>query len=106
LIVAAIWVQAAGLFLTAATRRFGWWHAASALLGLGTATVYPTASTLLNESGLWHADAIERALAHQDANSVRRAHARGEYWDERVRMADWWADYLNDLRIAKPPPAP
>ena len=42
LIVAGMWVQAAGLFLTAATRQFGWWLAASVLLGLGTAMVYPT----------------------------------------------------------------
>lgn len=42
LIVAGMWVQAAGLFLTAATRHFGWWLAASILLGLGTAMVYPT----------------------------------------------------------------
>lgn len=30
-----------------------------------------TASTLLNESGLWHPDAIERALAHGDSNAIR-----------------------------------
>lgn len=42
LIVAGMWVQAAGLLLTAATRQFGWWLAASVLLGLGTAMVYPT----------------------------------------------------------------
>ena len=42
LIVAGMWVQAAGLFMTAATRQFGWWLAASVLLGLGTAMVYPT----------------------------------------------------------------
>jgi MFS family permease len=42
LIVVGMWVQAAGLFLTAMTRQFGWWLAASVLLGLGTAMVYPT----------------------------------------------------------------
>jgi MFS family permease len=42
LIVAGMWVQAAGLFLTAMTRGFGWWLAGSILLGLGTAMVYPT----------------------------------------------------------------
>jgi MFS family permease len=42
LIVVGMWVQAAGLFLTAATRAFGWWFFASVLLGLGTAMVYPT----------------------------------------------------------------
>jgi integrase len=57
-----------------------------------------TASTLLNESGLWNPDAIERALAHGDSNAVRGAYHRGQYWDERVRMAQWWSDYLDQLR--------
>ncbi|QRG10184.1 integrase arm-type DNA-binding domain-containing protein [Xanthobacter autotrophicus] len=56
-----------------------------------------TASTLLNESGLWHADAIERQLAHIEADDVRRAYLRGEHWDERVRMMQWWADHLDAL---------
>jgi len=34
------------------------------------------AATLLNEIGMWHADAIERQLAHCDANAVRRAYRR------------------------------
>ena len=42
LIVAGMWTQAAGLFLTAATRSFVWWLTASVLLGVGTAMVYPT----------------------------------------------------------------
>jgi len=42
LIVAGMWVQAGGLFLTALTREFGWWLAGSLLLGLGTAMVYPS----------------------------------------------------------------
>ena len=42
LIVAGMWVQAAGLFLTAMTRGFAWWLAASVLLELGTAMVYPS----------------------------------------------------------------
>lgn len=60
-----------------------------------------TASTLLNESGLWHADAIERQLAHLDGNAVRKAYARGEHWEERVRMMQWWADLLDELAHAK-----
>jgi integrase len=55
-------------------------------------------STIANESGLWNPDAIERALAHVEANDVRRAYARGEYWDERVRMAAWWAETLDGLK--------
>jgi MFS family permease len=42
LIVAGMWVQASGLFLTAATRDFNWWLVGSLLLGLGTAMVYPS----------------------------------------------------------------
>ena len=57
-----------------------------------------SASTMLNESGLWNADAIERQLAHVDGDSVRRAYARAEFWDERVRMMRWWADRCEQLR--------
>ena len=57
-----------------------------------------TASTMLNECGLWHPDAIERALAHGDSNAIRGTYNRGNYWDERVRMAQWWSDYLHGLR--------
>ena len=42
MIVAGMWVQAAGLVLTAATRHFSWWMAGSMLLGVGTAMVYPS----------------------------------------------------------------
>jgi integrase len=58
-----------------------------------------TASTLLNESGLWHPDAIERALAHGDRDKVRAAYHRGAHWAERVRMAQWWSDHLDQLRL-------
>ncbi|MFC3173957.1 tyrosine-type recombinase/integrase [Novosphingobium bradum] len=56
------------------------------------------ASTLLNESGKWHPDAIERALAHGDDDKVRAAYHRGAHWNERVEMAQWWSDYLDRLR--------
>jgi integrase len=56
------------------------------------------AATLLNEMGLWNPDAIERQLAHMENNGVRRAYARGQYWDERVRMMQHWSDYLDQLR--------
>lgn len=57
-----------------------------------------TASTLLNESGLWHPDAIERALAHGHSDAVRGTYARGQHWEERVKMAQWWSDHLDGLR--------
>lgn len=56
------------------------------------------ASTLLNESGKWNPDAIERALAHGDSDRVRAAYHRGAHWKERVAMAQWWSDHLDRLR--------
>lgn len=57
-----------------------------------------TASSLLNESGKWSADAIERALSHADGNQVRAAYHRGAHWPERVEMAQWWSDQVDKLR--------
>lgn len=57
-----------------------------------------SASTLLNESGIWNPDAIERALAHGFSDAVRGAYHRGEHWDERVRMAHWWSNFLDKLK--------
>jgi len=56
------------------------------------------AATLLNEMGIWNPDAIERQLAHMENNGVRRAYARGQYWEERVHMMQHWSDYLDRLR--------
>jgi integrase len=57
------------------------------------------ASSMLNECGMWNADAIERQLAHVDNDSVRRAYARADYWDERVRMMDWWAGRCREMEV-------
>ena len=57
-----------------------------------------TASTLLNESGLFNPDAIEAQLAHRpQGGAVRATYLRGEFFEERVRMMDWWSDYLERL---------
>lgn len=56
------------------------------------------ASTLLNESGKWSPDAIERALAHKDTDNIRAAYHRGTHWNERVQMGQWWSDHLDTLR--------
>ena len=57
-----------------------------------------SASTVLNESGKWSPDAIERSLAHADTNAIRGIYNRGFYWEERVAMHQWWSDYLDQLR--------
>ena len=76
-----------------AFRRMGYTSDEVTAHGLRT-----TASTMLNQSGKWHPDAIERALAHGDSDAVRGIYNRGQYWDERVKMMQWWSDYLDRLR--------
>jgi integrase len=57
------------------------------------------ASTRLNEMGSWNPDAIERQLAHQEPDSARRPYIdAAEFWPERMRMMQTWADYLDELR--------
>lgn len=60
LIVAGMWVQAAGLFLTAATRDFTWWIAGSLLLGIGTAMVYPSLIAAVSDAShpTWRARSL------------------------------------------------
>ena len=59
------------------------------------------ASTRLNEMGCWNPDTIERQLAHQESDDVRCAYMHAaEYWPERVKMMQAWADYLEELRDA------
>jgi integrase len=55
------------------------------------------ASTRLNELG-WRADAIEEQLSHRDPNKVRGIYNQAKYLDERRKMMQAWADYLDGLR--------
>jgi len=57
-----------------------------------------SASSMLNESGLWNPDAIERQLAHVDGDTVRRAYARAEFWEERIKMMSWWAERCAEMQ--------
>ncbi len=79
--------------INAALRRMGYPKDQMTAHGFRT-----SASSLLNESGKWNPDAIERALAHMVAGSVRRIYNQSAYWTERVEMAQWWSDYLDELR--------
>jgi MFS family permease len=60
LIVWGMWIQAAGLFLTAGLRGFGWWLLGSALLGVGTAMVYPTLLAAISDTShpTWRARSL------------------------------------------------
>ena len=79
--------------LNAALRRLG--YAKDEVCSHGFRS---TASTLLNESGKWSPDAIERALSHGDDDRIRGTYNRSAYWDERVQMMQWWSDHLDVLR--------
>lgn len=53
-----------------------------------------TASTILNESGLWREDSIERQLAHVPKDEVRAAYNAALYLPERIKMMNWYTDRL------------
>lgn len=53
-------------------------------------------STIANEHGI-NRDVIERQLAHVENNTVRGAYNHAEYMPERIKLMQWWADYLDAL---------
>ena len=54
------------------------------------------ASTLLNELG-WNPDAIEQQLSHVTPG-VRGVYNKAQYLEERQKMMQAWANYLDTLR--------
>lgn len=80
--------------LNAALRRLGYSKEEATSHGFRS-----TAAVRLNEMGRWSVDAIERQLAHQEANAVRRAYTHAaEFWTERCEMMQVWADQLDEWR--------
>ncbi len=79
--------------INAALRRLG--YTTEQMTGHGFRSM---ASTRLNESQKWHRDAIERQLAHGERDKVRASYNYAEHLQERRRMMQWWADYLDALR--------
>lgn len=57
-----------------------------------------TASTILNENSFNHAH-VERQLAHVDGNKVRGTYNKALYLEDRKKMMQWWADYLDKSRV-------
>jgi integrase len=55
------------------------------------------ASTCLNELG-WNPDVIERQLAHLERNKVRAAYNRATYMEDRRKMMQAWADFIDAQR--------
>ena len=81
--------------LLAALRRIGYTKSEMCIHGFRS-----MASTLLHENG-FPSHLIELQLAHVEKNKVKAAYNHALYLDERRKMMQWWADYLDDLRSNK-----
>ncbi|MBF0184361.1 MAG: tyrosine-type recombinase/integrase [Magnetococcales bacterium] len=81
--------------VNAALRRLG--YEVGVMSGHGFRSM---ASTILNEHG-WNRDAIERQLSHGERDAIRAAYNYAEHMPERRRMMQWWADYLEGVRVGK-----
>ncbi|MGD9947675.1 MAG: tyrosine-type recombinase/integrase [Desulfobulbus sp.] len=77
--------------VNAALRRMG--YSKEEMTGHGFRAM---ASTLLHEQG-WPSDVIERQLAHKERNSVKAAYNYAQHLQERRKMMQAWADYLDAL---------
>jgi integrase len=53
------------------------------------------ARTILEEHLGVDARYAEKQLAHEEADKVKRAYNRSEYWAERVKMMSLWADWID-----------
>jgi integrase len=54
-----------------------------------------TGATLLTEKG-FNRDVIEKALSHE-AKGIRAVYIIAEYAEQRKRMLQWWADYVDSI---------
>jgi len=78
--------------LNVALRRLG--YSKEQMVAHGFRTM---ASTRLHEMN-WKSEVVEFQLAHADKNKVRGVYNRAEYLEERKRMMQAWADYLESLK--------
>jgi integrase len=80
--------------VNAALRRMGY-NTTSEMTGHGFRA---TARTILDEVLGWNKDVIEAQLAHSVSDSLGRAYNRTEFKEQRKKMLQAWADYLDGLR--------
>ena len=58
-------------------------------------------STIANENIPSHGytnEVIEKQLAHEIKNKTGAAYNRAEYWEQRVGLMQWWADFLDEVK--------
>ena len=94
LITAGMLAQAVALGLIASAGTFGWWLAAGALLGLGTAMVYPTLLAVIGDVAhpLWRARSVGVYRLWRDSGYAAGAVVGGvaaDLWG--LRAAVWTA---------------
>lgn len=58
-------------------------------------------STIAHEKSHFKHEVIETQLAHSVGNSVSQAYNRAKYLEERVKLMQWWSNYLNSLMRLK-----
>ncbi len=83
-----------GAAINAALRRMGF-DTKTEITGHGFRAM---ARTILHEQLRFHSEVIEHQLAHRVADSLGTAYNRTKFIDERIRMMQAWADYLDNLR--------
>jgi integrase len=54
-----------------------------------------TGASLLTEHG-FNRDVIEKALSHEP-EGIRRVYIVAEYAEQRKKMLQWWADYVDGI---------
>lgn len=54
--------------------------------------------THAEESGLWSFEVMEAALAHGKKDQVVGSYARATHYDQRVKLAQWYADQLDAVK--------
>ncbi|MDR5755597.1 phage integrase central domain-containing protein [Caballeronia sp. LZ035] len=86
-----------GAAINAALRRMGF-DTKTEITGHGFRAM---ARTILHEQLRFPAEVIEHQLAHRVADSLGTAYNRTRFIDERVRMMQAWADYLDDLKAGE-----
>jgi len=55
-------------------------------------------STIAHEKSKFDHEVIETQLAHSVGSNVSQAYNRAKYLTERVKMMEWWSNYLNGLQ--------
>lgn len=79
-----------------ALRRLGYGN--DAIVSHGFRAMFSTVANENIEQHGYHTDIIERHLAHAEKNKVKGAYNRAEYWEQRVGLMQWWADYLDEMK--------